>query len=135
MTLRSNAAAPTEGGLFGFQVFVVEDELVVSIMLEDMLAEFGCIVAGMAATVDDAMAQIVATPMIDAAILDVNLGGETIFPVADVLAARQIPFVFSTGYPSAELTRRYPSSRILAKPYASEALAEVLTDFLYDAPH
>ena len=133
MSLQSHAQTHSEGGLFGFQVFVVEDELVVSIMLEDLLAEFGCIIAGLAATVDDALAQLAAMSQIDAAILDVNVAGQSIFPVADILVARHVPFVFSTGYPSAELTRRYPESRLLAKPYEPQALAEVLIDFVYEA--
>ena len=133
MTLRSNAAAPTEGGLFGFQVFVVEDELVVSIMLEDMLAEFGCIVAGMAATVDDAMAQIVATPMIDAAILDVNLGGEKVYPVAERLIARGVPFVFCTGYGLGGVANHFAHVPTLAKPYEQDQLEDLLISALVNA--
>lgn len=132
MTLLPAAPSPAHGGLFGYQVFVVEDEVVVSMMLEDMLAEFGCIVAGVAATVEEALARILATQDIDAAILDVNLGGHAIFPVADILLARQVPFVFATGYASPELTRRYPGSRLLTKPYAPEDIAEVLLDFMYE---
>ena len=132
MTLLPITPNVAYGGLFGFQVFVVEDEAMVSMMLEDMLAEFGCIVAGVAATVDEALALVQATPDIDAAILDVNLGGEMIYPVADVLVARHIPFVFSTAYGTPELTRRYPVSRLLNKPYAPEELASVLTDFMYE---
>lgn len=134
MTLLPMTSEAAHGGLFGFQVFVVEDELVVSMMLEDMLAEFGCIVAGMAATVDEALSRVLNTSEIDAAILDVNIGGQSIFPVADILVERHIPFVFSTGYATPELNRRYPHSRLLNKPYEPEALAEVLTDFMYEAP-
>jgi len=117
-------------GLYGLQVFVVEDEIVASMELEDMLADFGCTVAGVAATVDDAMSKVLATEAIDAAILDVHVGGEMIFPIADVLVARGIPFVFSTGYGSADLVRRYPQSPLLNKPYDSETLAKVLNGFL-----
>jgi CheY-like chemotaxis protein len=113
-------------GLFGLQVFVVEDEALVLMMLEDMLAEFGCIVAGVAATVTQAMTQVRANTGIDAAILDVNLGGEKIFPVADALVKRHVPVVFSTGFGSAGLIQRYPCASLLHKPYAAEALAEVL---------
>ena len=113
-------------GLFGLQVLVVEDEALVLMMLEDMLAELGCIVAGVAATVSQAMTQVRANAEIDAAILDVNLGGEKIFPVADALVKRHVPVVFSTGYGPADLAQRYPSASLLHKPYAPEALAEVL---------
>ncbi len=114
--------------LMGYQVLIVEDEAMIMMLLEDMLAEFGCIVAGVAGSVSEAMSQISHTE-IDAAILDVNLAGEKIFPVADVLAARGTPFVFSTAYGPADLKERYPHSPILHKPYEPDALAEVLRSF------
>lgn len=120
------AANPAYPGLYGLQVFVVEDEAMISMMLEDMLADFGCTLAGVAATVSDALNQVNATPAIDAAILDVNLGGEKIFPVADILALRNVPFVFSTAYGPDGLSERYPTRPLLRKPYAPEALASAL---------
>jgi CheY-like chemotaxis protein len=116
--------------LLGLQVFVVEDEALQAMVLEDMLAEFGCVLAGAAANVSEALSAVNATPDIDAAILDVNLGGEKVFPVADILADRGVPFVFSTAYGSAELAERYPQSRLLHKPYRPEDLAQVLTAFV-----
>lgn len=124
-----------EQRLLGLQVFVVEDELLVSIMLEDMLADFGCIVAGVAATVDQALSMVKATDVIDAAILDVNIGGEMIFPVADLLLERKVPCVFSTGYGPVDLNARYPICRRLNKPYAAEDMATVLADVARDRPH
>jgi len=117
-------------GLYGLQVFVVEDEALVAMLLEDMLADFGCVIAGIAGTLRDAQTQLSAISMIDAAILDVNLGGEFIFPVADLLAERGVPFVFSTAYATPELLERYPRSKLLRKPYAADALARALTEFL-----
>jgi CheY-like chemotaxis protein len=128
---RSFAAAPTHyPALIGLQVFVVEDEPAVAILLEDMLAEFGCVLAGQAATVTEALSAAKATDEIDGAILDVNLGGEKVFPVADLLVRRGVPIVFSTGYGPADILRRYPQSRLLHKPYPPEALARVLSDFV-----
>lgn len=121
-------AARAYPGLFGLQVFVVEDEALTSIMLEDMLADFGCVVAGVAATVSQALSQVTGPDVIDAAILDVNLGGEKIFPVADILTDRSVPVVFSTGQGPADLAQRYPDSHLLQKPYEAEALAEVLIE-------
>lgn len=117
-------------GLYGLQVFVVEDEAMVAMLLEDMLADFGCIIAGIAGTLREAQRQLGALSMIDAAILDVNLGGEFIFPVADTLVDRNVPFVFSTAYGSPELLERYPQSKLLRKPYAPEALAHALSGFI-----
>ena len=118
-------------GLYGLQVFVVEDEMMVSLMLEDMLEDFGCTIAGAAATVDDALSRLQSTLDIDAAILDVHVGGDMIFPVADILVKRGVPFVFSTGHGPADLPRRYPDSRLLNKPYSPEQLASVLEDFAH----
>ncbi len=131
VTLLPIHSTPMPRGLFGYQVFVVEDEPVVSMMLEDMLAEYGCILVGAAATVDDALAQVMDADQIDAAILDVNLAGQAIFPVADLLRARQVPFVFATGNASPELTLRYPGSRLISKPYEPQDVAEALLDFVY----
>jgi CheY-like chemotaxis protein len=108
------------------QVLVVEDELLLALMLEDMLADFGCVVAGPAETVAKALSLIAATADIDAAILDVHIGGEMIFPVADALRDRHVPFVFSTGFGPSDLATRYPDTPLLAKPYPPEALAATL---------
>lgn len=112
--------------LRGLKVLVVEDELLVAMVIEETLAEFGCVVAGVAATVAQALGQVQAVADLDAAILDVNLGGEKVFPVADALRARKVPFVFSTGYGPADLAQRYPESRLLGKPYTPDALAAAL---------
>jgi CheY-like chemotaxis protein len=112
----------------GMQVFVVEDEALLALMLEDILSDLGCILAGSADTVASALSKIADISTIDAAILDVHLGGETVFPVADALVHRRVPFVFSTGFGPADLAVRYPGSPLLAKPYPPEALGEVLAE-------
>lgn len=117
--------------LLGLEILLVEDEALVAAMLEDMLADFGCILAGAAATLGEALATIESATEIDAAILDVNLGGEKVFPVADILVSRGVPIVFSTAYGTAGLPERYPRARILQKPYRPEALAELLIDLAH----
>lgn len=112
----------------GMQVFLVEDEALVALMLEDMLADLGCVLVGTADTVARALSRITEAATIDAAILDVHLGGETVFPVADALLQRRVPFAFSTGFGPADLAARYPGSRLLAKPYPAEALAQALAN-------
>ncbi len=119
-------SAKFPGGLYGLRVLVVEDETMVAMMLEDMLEDFGCVIAGMAGTVAQAMERIKVPSAIDAAILDVNLGSEKIYPVADALVELHVPFVFSTGYGPGDLAERYPESQTLSKPYDAEALAGVL---------
>jgi CheY-like chemotaxis protein len=124
----------SETRLRGLKVFVVEDELLIALMLEDMLAGFGCVIAGVAANLTQALAMAKSMDAIDAAILDVNMGGELVFPVADVLLARNVKCVFSTGHRGAELVARYPGCRRLDKPYGMKDLVRVLTDAASDGP-
>jgi CheY-like chemotaxis protein len=82
--------------LSGRRVLVVEDEMLVVMMIEDMLADLGCKSVTSAATVDKSLALINAQ-VFDAAILDINLNGNDSRPVAEALSARGVPFVYSTG--------------------------------------
>ncbi|CAN7359816.1 response regulator [Phenylobacterium sp. LjRoot225] len=118
--------------LLGLEILLVEDEALVATMLEDMLADFGCILAGAAATVSEALAAVEVATEVDAAILDVNLGGQKVFPVADILVSRGVPIVFSTAYGPADLADRYPRARIIQKPYRPEALAALLIDIAHN---
>ena len=125
---------PVERNLRGLRVLVVEDETLISIMLEDMLAGFGCVVAGMAATIGQALAVVRTGKHFDAAIIDVNIGGEVVFPVADLLLERNVKCVFSTGHRALDLHTRYPGCRRLDKPYGVRELARVLADLAGDIP-
>jgi DNA-binding NtrC family response regulator len=111
--------------LSGRRVLVVEDEVMVSWALEDMLAELGCEVVGPAAWVDQALA-IVDAETIDLAVLDVNLNGKKSFPVADALIARGVPFVFSTGYNIDGIPDTYKAYPMMQKPYAAATLSVAL---------
>ena len=111
-------------GLQGMRVLVVEDEMLLALDLEDGLREVGCDVVGPAGCVGQAM-HLARQERVDAAILDVNVAGETVFPVADILAERQVPFLFATAYAGAD--ELYPadvkSVPRLPKPYTiSQAL-------------
>jgi CheY-like chemotaxis protein len=111
--------------LSGLRVFAVEDETLIAMMLEIMLEELGCKVVGVAGTLPRALAQI-ETMDIDAAILDVNIGGEKVYPVADALAVRGVPFVFCTGYAATGIAEPYRDRIVLDKPYSKIALAKAL---------
>ena len=115
--------------LSGRRVLVVEDEMIVAWLLEDMLADLGCAVVGPAARVNQALAMIDAEA-IDAAVLDVNLNGQKSYPVADALAARGVPFVFSTGYDKESLPNGYQSLPVLQKPFNRSELGDTLAKLL-----
>jgi CheY-like chemotaxis protein len=100
----------------GRRVLLVEDEPIVAWLLKDMLVDFGCSVVGPAADVNQALAMIDAES-IDVAVLDVNLRGQMSYPIADVLVARGVPFVFSTGYDQDRLLDGYRTFPALQKPF------------------
>ena len=111
--------------LNGLKVLVVEDEMLVSMLVEDMLADLGCTVVGPAAEIDEAMT-LAQSADIDLALLDVNLGGKPIFPVADALKARGVPFAFASGYGEAGLSEDHRGASVLQKPFREADLAKAL---------
>jgi CheY-like chemotaxis protein len=94
-----------------------------------MLAELGCELVSTAGTIDDALG-LIDGRMFDAATLDVNLGGVSSYAVADALAARGVPFVFTTGYDARFLCKGHRERPILQKPFAFEDLGHILTRLL-----
>ena len=121
------AAAGRAGSIEGMKVIIVEDAILLAMELEAGLQEAGVEVVGCAALVDEAMA-LVDTPM-DAAVLDCNLNGESVIPVAEALAARGVPFLFATGYGESRGAPEGFDAPIIRKPYdvaqITNALAEI----------
>jgi|SRR5579872_535745 len=115
--------------LRGQRVLVVEDEVIVAWNLEDMLVELGCVVVGPASRLGVALTMI-DTQAIDMALLDVNLDGRPSYPLADALAARGVPFAFSTGYDKPGLADEYRTIPVLQKPFRRSELGEVLGDLM-----
>jgi CheY-like chemotaxis protein len=115
--------------LSGRRVLVVEDEMLVLIMIEDMLADLGCASVITAATVNQAVLLIEAQNF-DVAMLDMNLNGNDSYAVAEALAARDVPFVFSTGYSGADIRDGYCDRPVLRKPFMDEQLVGILTQLL-----
>jgi CheY-like chemotaxis protein len=111
--------------LKGLRVLVVEDEMMVSMLIEDMLSDMGCTVVGPASRLDEAM-ELATSSDIDCAVLDVNLGGQPIFPLADLLRERGCPFAFATGYGDAGLRDVDRGTPVLQKPFREGDLARVL---------
>lgn len=102
--------------LQGLRVLVVEDEMLVSMLLEDMLTDCGCEVVGPAADVDAAL-DLATSAQIDAAILDLNLGGRRSFPVAEALRDRGVPYAFASGYGESGLNEEHRNTPVLQKPF------------------
>src|SRR5690606_12962873 len=111
------------------RILVVEDEVLISMLLEDMLADLGYEVAATASRVDEALT-LARTAEIHAAILDVNLNSEDVFPVADILAGRSIPFVFATGYGERALPVAYKERPTLQKPFEQSALGRQIAQLI-----
>lgn len=125
---------PHGGDMNGLRVLVVEDEAAISLLLEDMLLDFGCEIVGPAARLGAAL-ELAQSGSFDLAILDVNLAGEAIYPVAAALAERKVPFVFSTGYGSAGIEDLYRDRPVLQKPFAQGDLQQKLQQALQAEAH
>jgi CheY-like chemotaxis protein len=111
--------------LQGRRVLIVEDELMIRMLLEDMLGDFGCVVAAEAGTIETALAAVRTTEF-DIAVLDVNVEGSVITPVAVELAARGVPFVFATGYGARGLPEGFTDRPVVQKPFETIALERAL---------
>jgi CheY-like chemotaxis protein len=109
----------------GKRVFVVEDELMIRMLLEDMLGDLGHTLAGEAGRIPEAL-DLAKQGEFDIAILDVNLNGEPISPVVEVLRERGVPFVFATGYGQRGVPEPYRGTPTLQKPFQADALAQAI---------
>ncbi|HLI66399.1 MAG TPA: HWE histidine kinase domain-containing protein [Caulobacteraceae bacterium] len=124
----ASAGQPFRAGrIEGLRVLIVEDALLLALELESGLAEAGASVVGSAADVEEGL-RMAALPL-DAAVLDANLNGESVLPVAEALRARRIPFVFATGYGDSKFTPQGFDAPLIKKPYdvtqVAAALAEI----------
>lgn len=120
-------SSETQESLSGARVLVLEDETLVSMMVEDMLLDLGCEVVGPFAKLDAALAFVDGGEgAIDAALLDVNLGGVRSFPVAEALAGKGVPFVFTTGYDESGLPEVWRGRPTLRKPFMLGEMADAL---------
>lgn len=110
------------------RVLIVEDEVLIGMVLEDILDMLDCVVVGNVATLADAEARIDAlgSDGFDCAVLDVNLGADPVFPVADRIAALGKPIVFATGSHPDSLPDRFAACPVLEKPYAVAAVEAAL---------
>lgn len=98
------------------RVILVEDEALISMIIEEMIGDLGCTTVGPAATLDGALELVGATADADCALLDINLRGAPSWPIADALKAKGIPFAFVSGYGQGGLDSQYRDETVLAKP-------------------
>lgn len=113
-------------GLAGRRILVVEDESLVAMLLETILEDMGCTPVGAIATVDEALTVVAGDAQLDAALLDVNVAGQEVFPVAEALRARGVPFVFSTGYGEGGLPPAWRGQATIQKPFTENAIRDAL---------
>ena len=116
----------------GGRILVVEDEMLLAMSLEDLLVSYGFEVVGPASRIDVAV-RLACSEAIDAGILDLNIAGEEVYPVADALAARGIPFLFITGYNAAAIIQKYAKRPMLQKPFKPEVLRKTPNEMLSSA--
>lgn len=114
------------GGLQGRRVLVVEDEALVAMLLDTILEDMGCTPVGPASNIDEGEALARDEAALDAALLDVNVAGRQVFPVAAALKARGVPFVFSTGYGEGGLPDEWRGNPTIQKPFTEAAIRDAL---------
>lgn len=107
--------------LNGIRVLVVEDEGAVAMLIEEMLEALGCVVVASVARLAKA-SDVARSIEVDLAMLDVNLAGQLVFPVAEILRDRNIPFFFSTGYGASGLPGEFAQRPVLHKPFSQSDL-------------
>jgi DNA-binding response OmpR family regulator len=107
------------------RALIVEDEVLVGMLIEEMLQELGYGLAALATHLEQALS-LARSESFDFALLDINLNGKQSFPVADVIRARGLPFLFATGYGTRILGEPYTDAPILQKPFSLEELRRAL---------
>lgn len=107
------------------KILLVEDEALIGMVMRDLISELGFFVIGPLCSVNETLSAL-ATQEFDAAVLDLNLGGQMVYPVAELLAQRTIPFVFVTGYGPESVDKRFVQTPVLQKPIARDVLEQAL---------
>lgn len=116
----------------GKRVLLAEDEPIIAMSVEDLLADLGCTVVGPAFSAEAAI-RYASDEHLDAALLDINMGDSTSFPIASLLHARSVPFCFASGYGPSGAPAEFDDVPVLTKPYTREALVAALTELFATA--
>ncbi len=115
--------------LSGRRVLVIEDEMLILMMIEDMLADLGCKSVAVASKIRPAI-DLIEGQDFDTAMVDMNLNGEIVYPLAELLTAQKVPFIFVTGYAPRSVDARFTAIPILQKPVLQDELAAMLEQVL-----
>src|SRR5215468_3233775 len=110
----------------GRRILIVEDNGLIALEIESVVRDSGAEVAGPVGSVRDALS-LVRNGKLDCAVLDVNLGGEDVFPVAEALSRAGIPFLFLTGHTDSKVPSHYHACDILQKPFLPSKLLKALS--------
>lgn len=124
---------PQPSPLAGLRVLVVDDEPLVALLVEDLLVDLGCEVVGPAGSVAEAL-RLVAEGGLAGALLDVNLGGELVYPVAEALQRAGTPFAFVTGYAGLGVEPAFAATPVLRKPLELDRFEDQVVAALRVAP-
>jgi len=129
VTATSRATIADAPNCAGLRVLIVEDDLLISMLLEEMLHDLGCDVVGPAPNLKVAEVLLAAHEP-DCAIVDINIKGKQSYPLATALTARGIPFIFITGYSQDEIAAPFRGTPLLQKPFRPHELGKILDGFL-----
>lgn len=127
--MTAHARACRRRPLEGLRILVVEDEAIVSLLIEDMLLELGCGGVWHATSINQAL-ELLENRKPDAAVLDVNLTGERVYPIASQLESAGVPFIFATGYGRGGIDREWLSRPAIQKPFEVSTLESALSSVL-----
>lgn len=116
--------------LEGRSILVIEDEYFAAADLQRELVRAGGVVIGPAPSLEKALELIGSAARIDAAILDINLGGEMVYSAAQALVDRGVPFMFSTGYDHSEIPAQFVNAPRHEKPIGSDKLCQALATII-----
>jgi len=125
----TNSKFQQAADLGGKRILIVEDSPVVGPFTADLLEELGCIVVGPAPNMAAAR-QLIESEKIDAALMDVHIRGERVFPLCEALAAKGVPFVLTSGYADWNMAEKWQDRPRLQKPYTLDAVDEALKTLL-----
>src|SRR5262245_51542544 len=123
----SHAPAKPGRSLAGRRILIVEDEAMISALIEMILGDAACSIVGPVATLERAL-EIIERESCDAALLDVHINGHVVYAVADLLSARGIPFVLVSGFAQKQLPLRYRHCPYIAKPFTPDTVLTLLDE-------